>query len=92
MKRAISLAVLVFGILVMIIGFVSAIYRAVVTQTEHAKLYCNEERQMQGWGDTLCPSEGFTELRYSMAGLASSCDCAAVFQTNQPTACNISSL
>ena len=92
MKRAISLAVLVFGMSVMIIGFGSAIYRAVATQTEHVKLYCNEERQLQGWGDTLCPSEGFRDLRYSTVGLASSCDCAAVFQVNQPTACNISSL
>lgn len=90
-KRAISLAVLVFGILVMITGLGSAIYHAIVTQSEHVKLYCNEERQLQGWGDTLCPSEGFRDLPYSMVGLASSCDCATVFRVNQPTACNISS-
>ena len=91
-KRVISLVVLVFGVLVVFIGTGSAIYRAIVTHPEQGKLYCNEERQVQGWADTLCPTEGFSNLSYSMVGVASSCDCAAVFQVNQPTACNFSSL
>lgn len=91
-KRLISLVFLVFGVLVMFIGTGSAIYRAIVTHPEHHKVYCSEERFLQGWEDTLCPTEGFRNLSYSMVGLASQCDCAAVFRVNQPTACNISSL
>ena len=82
-KRAISVAVLVFGVLVLFIGTGSAIYRAAVTRSEPAKLYCPEERP---WSDTLCPSEGFSNLSSSIS-LPSSCNCEAVFKLNQPAAC-----
>ena len=88
MKKAISIVVLVFGVLVLFIGTGSAIYRAAVTQDDPAKLYCKDERL---WSDTLCPIEGFSNLSSSI-GLPSSCDCGAVFRANQPTACANSTL
>ena len=88
LKQVVSIAVLVFGVLVLFIGTGSAIYRSAVAGTEPTKFYCQEER---AWSDTLCPAEGFSNLSSSL-DLSSSCDCGAVFRVSQPAACANSTL